>query len=80
MIFGSAHPWSSKWWWMGAIRKIRLPVRLNQNTCNMTESASAKNTPWMTALSTSFLVNTARAPRPPPRASAPTSPMKTLAG
>ena len=24
MIFGSAHPCSSKWWWIGAIRKIRF--------------------------------------------------------
>ena len=25
MIFGSATPFSSKWWWMGAMRKIRFP-------------------------------------------------------
>src|SRR5262249_61869578 len=24
MICGSGHPSSSKWWWMGAIRKMRL--------------------------------------------------------
>src|SRR5205823_250431 len=80
MIFGSAQPCSSKWWWMGAMRKMRRPVRLNQNTCTITETISAKKTPWMIALSTSFFVSTASTPRPPPRASDPTSPMKTLAG
>src|SRR5438552_10042930 len=80
MIFGSAQPCSSKWWWMGAMRKIRRPVRLNQNTCSITETISAKKTPWMMALSTSFFVSTASAPRPPPRASDPTSPMNTVAG
>ena len=28
MIFGSAQPFFSKWWWMGAMRKMRLPVSL----------------------------------------------------
>src|SRR5207248_3958514 len=69
MIFGSAQPCSSKWWWMGAMRKMRRPVRLNQNTCAITERISAKNTPWMMALSTSFLVSTASAPSAPPSAS-----------
>src|SRR5690606_29967472 len=27
-ICGSAQPFFSKWWWIGAIRKTRLPVRL----------------------------------------------------
>ena len=27
-IWGSAQPRFSKWWWIGAIRKTRLPVRL----------------------------------------------------
>ena len=30
--FGSSHPFISKWWWMGAIRKIRLPLDLNDST------------------------------------------------
>ena len=62
------------------MRKMRRPVRLNQNTWRITETISAKKTPWMTALSTSFFVSTASAPRPPPSASDPTSPMNTLAG
>ena len=28
MIFVSDHAFISKWWWIGAIRKTRLPVRL----------------------------------------------------
>lgn len=31
-IFGSAQPFFSKWWWMGAIRNTRRPVRLYQKT------------------------------------------------
>ena len=27
ITFGSAQPLSSKWWWIGAMRKMRLPVR-----------------------------------------------------
>jgi len=27
-ICGSAQPFFSKWWWIGAIRNTRLPVRL----------------------------------------------------
>ena len=33
---GSLQPRCSKWWWIGAIRKMRLPVRLNQKTWTTT--------------------------------------------
>src|SRR5205085_10600940 len=32
----SFHPSCSKWWWIGAMRKMRRPVRLNQNTWMIT--------------------------------------------
>ncbi len=80
MIFGSAHPFSSKWWWMGAIMKIRLPVVRKEKTWRITLTVSARKTPWRMALATSFLVSTASVPSPPPRAREPTSPMKTEAG
>src|SRR5215217_4008706 len=35
MTFGSLHPISSKWWWMGAILKMRFPRSLNEPTCRM---------------------------------------------
>ena len=31
MIFVSDHAFISKWWWIGAIRKTRLPVRLKRD-------------------------------------------------
>src|SRR5690606_33377466 len=80
LIFGSGQPFSSKWWWMGAIRKIRFPRSLNEATWSITETISTKKTPWRITLASSFLVSTARVPSAPPRASAPMSPMKTLAG
>ena len=79
MIFGSAMPLSSKWWCTGAILKTRRPVSLKDATWIITESASARNTPWMMALTTSFLEKTASPPSAPPSASEPMSPMKTLA-
>ena len=33
----SAQPTSSKWWWMGAIRKTRFPVSLKLATWMMTD-------------------------------------------
>src|SRR5450759_1695747 len=41
MTFVSDQPFISKWWWSGAIRKMRLPVSLNDATCRMTDSPSA---------------------------------------
>jgi hypothetical protein len=62
------------------MRKTRRPVILNDATWIITESASARNTPWMMAEATSFLLSTASPPSAPPSASEPMSPMKTLAG
>ena len=45
MTFGSLQPFSSKWWWIGAIRNTRLPVSLNDATWMMTDSASITKTP-----------------------------------
>ena len=42
ITFVSFHPNSSKWWWMGAMRKSRRPpVARNQATWRITERASA---------------------------------------
>ena len=45
MIFVSDHAFISKWWWIGAIRKMRLPHYLNEITCSITESASITKMP-----------------------------------
>ena len=45
MILGSGHPFFSKWWWIGAMRKIRRPVSLKLTTWTMTLTASRKKTP-----------------------------------
>lgn len=39
-IFFSLHPHISKWWWMGLILKMRLPVVWKLMTCKTTDSAS----------------------------------------
>ena len=36
-MVGSCQPSFSKWWWIGAIRNTRLPVRLNTATCSITD-------------------------------------------
>ena len=82
----SVQPLFSKWWCSGDILKMRRPtpyfflVNLNQLTCSITDSTSATNTPPMMPSTISCRVITATVPRPPPKASAPTSPMKTCAG
>ena len=45
MIFVSDQAFISKWWWIGAIRKIRRPQYLNEKTCRITESASITKMP-----------------------------------
>ena len=45
MIFVSDQAFISKWWWIGAIRKIRRPQYLNEMTCRITESASITKMP-----------------------------------
>ena len=80
MIFVSDHAFISKWWWIGAIRNTRLPVRLNEITWMITLSASTTNTPPTSGSRSSVFVNTANAATAPPSASEPVSPMNTSAG
>src|ERR1035441_3852782 len=80
MTFDSGHPASSKWWWSGAIRKMRLPRSLKEPTCRITEAVSATNTPRTRTSRISCLMSTATVPSPAPSASEPVSPMKTSAG
>src|SRR5262249_51071045 len=67
MMRGSGQPLFSKWWWMGPMRKPRLPVSLKDTTCVITLTASRKKTPPKRADKISFLVNTASVPSPPPK-------------
>ena len=62
MICGSGQPSSSKWWWIGAMRKIRLRRSLNDATCRMTDSASTTKTPPAMTSTSSCLVSSARMP------------------
>ena len=55
MIFVSDHAFISKWWWSGAIRKIRRPQYLNETTCSITESASITKMPPTKSSSSSTL-------------------------
>ena len=59
MIFVSDHACSSKWWWIGAIRKTRLPRVWNQKTWIRTDSASMTKMPPMMISSSSVWVMTA---------------------
>src|SRR6201995_921803 len=36
-ICGSVQPSCSKWWWIGAILKMRFPVSLKDVTCTITD-------------------------------------------
>ena len=80
MIFVSDHACSSKWWWIGAIRKTRLRRVWNQKTWISTDSASMTKIPPRMISSTSVLVITAIAAIAPPSPSDPVSPMKIEAG
>src|SRR5258707_10100432 len=62
------------------MRKIRLPVKRNDITCRITESASSTKTPPTKNSKISCLMATATMPIDPPSASEPTSPMNTSAG
>ena len=80
MIFVSDQACSSKWWWIGAIRKTRLRNAWKEKTWISTDSASITKMPPRMISSTSVLVITAIAAIPPPRPSEPVSPMKIEAG
>ena len=80
MIFVSDHAMSSKWWWIGAIRKTRLRKVWKAKTWISTDSASMTKMPPRMISSTSVLVITASPAIAPPSPSDPVSPMKIVAG
>ncbi len=80
MIFVSDHAFSSKWWWIGAIRNTRLRVVWKEITWITTDSASITKIPPSRISSTSVLVITASPAIAPPSPSEPVSPMKIVAG
>ena len=80
MTRGSGQPFSSKWWWIGAIRNTRLPVNLKLATWIITDNVSMTNTPPMITSTSSWRTITASVPSTAPSASAPMSPMNTIAG
>ena len=80
MIFVSLHAFISKWCWIGAIRKMRLPQYLNDSTCKITESATSAKMPPTKSSNSSTLSMIAIAAIPPPIAIAPVSPKNTSAG
>src|SRR5262249_39259564 len=80
MICGSGQPSSSKWWWMGAMRKMRLRRSLYEATCPITDSASATKTAPTSRRTISCRVTRATRPSAAPSASEPTSPMNICAG
>ena len=76
----SGQPESSKWWWIGAIRKSRFPSkRRNTTICKITETVSITKRPPMIGNRRCVLVVRASAARPLPIASDPVSPMKIWA-
>src|SRR5437763_10656830 len=80
MTVVSGQPISSKWWWMGAMRKTRRWNRRKAVTCTTTDSVTSTNTPPTIGRSRWVLVVRARPASPAPMAWAPTSPMKIRAG
>jgi hypothetical protein len=78
--FDSDQPIFSKWWCIGAILNTRLPRVLNDTTCMITDSASTTNNPPIIASTISCLHITLTAPKAPPKARLPVSPMNTSAG
>src|SRR5262249_27338580 len=76
---GSDQPSCSKWWWMGAILKTRLPVSLKEATWTITDKVSRTKRPPTMARTISCLTATAMVPSAPPRAREPVSPIKICA-
>ena len=77
---GSGQPLSSKWWWIGAMRNTRLPVSLNDGDLDhhrqrLDHEHAAHDHQHQ------FLAHDHRdVPSAAPSASAPMSPMNTIAG
>ena len=65
---------------MGAIIKILFPVNLKETTCTITDTASKTKSPPVIAKTISCFVTTPTAPKEPPRAREPVSPINILAG
>ena len=80
MIFVSDHAFISKWWWIGAIRKTRFPVRLKLTTWMISESTSITKMPPIRSSRISVSVTIAKPAIAPPSAIEPVSPMNTSAG
>ena len=80
VTFSSGQPMSSKWLWMGDMRKMRLPRSLKDPTWRMTETVSATKMTPATGRSTTNPVVRAQAASVAPIASAPVSPMMNSAG
>ena len=76
----SGQPLSSKWWWIGAILKMRRPNSRKLATCRITEVVSMTNSRPRIGNSSAVDELSARAARPVPMASEPVSPMKICAG
>ena len=67
MICGSGQPIFSKWWWIGAIRKMRLPRQLERRRpATITDSASTTKMPPTTSEQQLVLGERARPCRAPP--------------
>ena len=79
-IVDSAHPFFSKWWWIGAIIKTLFPVSLKDTTWIMTETVSKTNNPPIIARTISCLTIIATAAKEPPKDKDPVSPIKIFAG
>ncbi len=75
MIFVSDHAFISKWWWIGAMRKTRLPVRLKLTTWMISESTSITKMPAISGSRISVPVTIAKPAIAPPSANEPVSPI-----
>ena len=60
--------------------KILIPVNLKEITCTITDTASKTNSPPVIANTISCFVATPIAPKEPPRANDPVSPINIFAG
>ena len=60
--------------------KILFPVNLNEITCTITDAASKTKSPPVIAKTISCLVTTPTAPKDPPSANEPVSPINIFAG
>src|SRR5262245_55848102 len=60
MIFVSDQAFISKWWWIGAIRNTRLPVRLKLTTWMISDRTSMTKIPAISGSRISVPVTTAK--------------------